>query len=411
MKVKHVYLLVTILGLFISQGNAQQVGINEDGAAPHPNAILDVRSLNKGMLIPRMSSANRLAISPTTGLLVYDTTTQLFWYNTGLAWQNIAIGAGWSLNGNSGNKATNFLGTIDDVPLRIKVKNEPAGLVDQFNGNTFWGFNSGGAVQASGNTATGFRALANNVTGNANTATGITAMQGNTAGSGNTATGNDALAGNRTGSENTAVGIQALSFSNNGERNTGIGAFANISQSNIINTTVIGFGAFASTSNKVRIGNSAITSIEGAVPFTTPSDKRFKYSVQDDVKGLDFILQLRPVTYQFDVKRFDQQLRGGLQDPRLAALDNEMDAGYNEAAAIRRSGFIAQEVEQAAKLAGYNFNGLQKPKTAQEHYSLSYESFVVPLVKGMQELHLRLEKVEKENAALKQELLRMQRSR
>jgi hypothetical protein len=62
-----------------------------------------------------------------------------------------------------------------------------------------------------------------------------------------------------------------------------------------------------------------------------------------------------------------------------------MQASYNEAAAIRRTGFIAQEVEKAANTSGYDFSGIIKPKTEQDHYSLSYESFVVPLVKAMQE--------------------------
>ncbi|MEO5563673.1 MAG: T9SS type A sorting domain-containing protein, partial [Chitinophagaceae bacterium] len=49
------------------------------------------------------------------------------------------------------------------------------------------------------------------------------------------------------------------------------------------------------------------------------------------------------------------------------------------------SGFLAQEVEQAAKEAGYNFDGVTKPRTKTDLYSLSYESFVVPLVKAVQE--------------------------
>ena len=52
---------------------------------------------------------------------------------------------------------------------------------------------------------------------------------------------------------------------------------------------------------------------------------------------------------------------------------------------IRRTGFIAQEVEKAAKMTGYDFDGLKAPKTEKEYYSLSYSSFVVPLVKAVQE--------------------------
>jgi hypothetical protein len=53
---------------------------------------------------------------------------------------------------------------------------------------------------------------------------------------------------------------------------------------------------------------------------------------------------------------------------------------------IKFSGFLAQDVEEAANEAGYNFSGITKPRTTTDLYSLSYESFVVPLVKAVQEL-------------------------
>lgn len=71
---------------------------------------------------------------------------------------------------------------------------------------------------------------------------------------------------------------------------------------------------------------------------------------------------------------------------------------------MRRSGFIAQEVEKAAMASGYNFSGIVKPKTPQEHYGLSYELFVVPLVKAVQELNDSNKKLQGENSNLKKEL-------
>ena len=50
------------------------------------------------------------------------------------------------------------------------------------------------------------------------------------------------------------------------------------------------------------------------------------------------------------------------------------------------SGFVAQEVEQAAKDAKYNFSGVDKPKNETDMYGLRYAEFVVPLVKAVQEL-------------------------
>ena len=163
------------------------------------------------------------------------------------------------------------------------------------------------------------------------------------------------------------------------------------------NATAIGAGAVVNASNKIRIGNAAVTVIEGQVPFTTPSDGRFKYKVKEDVKGLDFIMQLRPVTYQFDVKRFDEQQNHSGDNKSAIASNSIMQAFYNEASTIRRTGFIAQEVEKAADVSGYDFSGLIKPKTTQDHYSLSYESFVVPLVKAMQEQQQMIEGQQKIN--------------
>lgn len=82
---------------------------------------------------------------------------------------------------------------------------------------------------------------------------------------------------------------------------------------------------------------------------------------------------LRPVTYQFDVNRFDGN------DPNIQMVE------YTRALALRRTGFIAQEVEAAAKHSQYEFSGINRPESEQDHYGLSYESFVVPLVKAVQE--------------------------
>jgi hypothetical protein len=52
---------------------------------------------------------------------------------------------------------------------------------------------------------------------------------------------------------------------------------------------------------------------------------------------------------------------------------------------MRFSGFIAQEVEEAARQAGYDFSGVDKPQNEHSPYGLRYSEFVVPIVKAMQE--------------------------
>src|ERR1700712_1125357 len=72
---------------------SQNVAINADGSTPNANAMLDIKSATKGILIPRTSTTSRTAIPNTKGLFLYDTTVNSFWYNDGAAWQQMAGGS------------------------------------------------------------------------------------------------------------------------------------------------------------------------------------------------------------------------------------------------------------------------------------------------------------------------------
>jgi trimeric autotransporter adhesin len=173
--------------------NSQNLAINADGSPPDANAILDVKSNSKGILIPRMNTVARMAIPPTKGLLVYDSTTQSFWYNTGTQWQSLAITVpqptdAWLLGGNLGtNVETHFVGTIDNVPLSFRVNNRPAGRIDPITKNLAYGFFSANSYTTGHeNTAIGDAALRYNTEGNFNTALGYESLMSNTTGFNNT---------------------------------------------------------------------------------------------------------------------------------------------------------------------------------------------------------------------------------
>ena len=55
------------------------------------------------------------------------------------------------------------------------------------------------------------------------------------------------------------------------------------------------------------------------------------------------------------------------------------------------TGFIAQDVEKAARELGFDFSGVDAAKNAKDLYGLRYSEFVVPLVKAVQEQQEEIE--------------------
>jgi trimeric autotransporter adhesin len=95
-------LLLLLWICFVENSFAQSAAINTDGTNADASAILDVKSTNKGFLLPRMTTAQRTAIvMPALGLKVFDTDTKSFWFYSGTAWLQIATGIAspWAING------------------------------------------------------------------------------------------------------------------------------------------------------------------------------------------------------------------------------------------------------------------------------------------------------------------------
>ena len=349
--------------------------------------------------------------SNTSGFMNSAFGIEALYSNTSGTW-NTATGR-LSLYGNTngtsntanGDEAllSNTGGSFNTAVGRRSLKSNTVG-----NENTAIGYNSL-TTNTSGlrNTAVGSSALRHNTIGEANTALGQGALESNSSGNDNVSVGWQALFFNTTGSNNTALGYLALDNNNTGSNNTAIGKGANVSTGALTNATVIGSGASVNATNNVRIGNAAVTVIEGQVDWTFPSDARFKFNIHDDaVPGLSFIEKLRPVTYQFDTRKFDEHLMQNMPDSiqrqRLAGQD------YSKSTALVQTGFLAQEVEQACKDLNFQFSGLHTPESEVDNYGLAYGSFVPLLVKAVQEQQQmiehgkrRLENLEAENAALK----------
>jgi trimeric autotransporter adhesin len=253
-------------------------------------------------------------------------------------------------------------------------------------------------TSGSDNTANGMQALSSNTSGSVNTADGENALASNTTGNNNTASGFDALFFNNTGNNNTAVGYQALAYNRGGNNNIAIGYTSGTHPStpNIYNTISIGNDDILNAyQNQVFIGNTSTGFIGGKVPWSVISDARVKNTITEDVKGLDFILKLRPVTYHVSNKAITT-LTGNKETPDFP--------GKYDGEKIKYSGFLAQEVEQAAKAVRYDFSGYAAPKNKWGLYTLSYEQFVVPLVKAMQEQQQIINSLQKQVEGAKAEI-------
>ena len=88
---------ITLLILFFGTIQAQ-VAINDDNSIPDPSAMLDIKSTDKGLLVPRLTIAERDLISnPATGLMVFITDENTFYFYNGTIWSN--LDAKWLSNG------------------------------------------------------------------------------------------------------------------------------------------------------------------------------------------------------------------------------------------------------------------------------------------------------------------------
>ena len=519
---KTIFTLAVIIGL--STMSYAQVAVTNDGSMPDNSAMLDVKSTEKGILVPRMTAAQRDAIaSPANGLLVFDLDNNNFCFFDSInnKWHEIKSAANnSSITDDDNDTYITTEQVADQDTIRVFIKGVEKW---RFSGSTLEALNNGHSVfigedagvnttldinrnvfigsytghnntTGDGNVAVGQGVMAKNIDGDFNVAIGLNSLYENTSGQRNTALGTSAMVFNTTGIRNIAIGCQSMLQNTTGNRNISIGyeamekninssanlsigyralqnldfdnggvvwtganvavggwalhktnptstsngienvavggttlflnttgrsnsAFgtfalknnktgsyntalgykANVADTNFINTTAIGNEAIVTASNQIRLGNADVTSIGGEVDWTKLSDGRFKTDIREDVKGLSFIMGLRPVTYTLDVDAID------------AFVGRETDKSGSRGNRSRESGFIAQEVQQLSDNLGFAFSGIDVAKNENDYYGLRYAQFVVPLVKGMQEQQQQIENLKTENAKLKARLEKLEK--
>lgn len=320
-------------------------------------------------------------------------------YNNTTGYSNVANGYQTLFTNTGGfkNVAIGYQALYSNTTGNSNIAIGSSSLSSNTTGNDNIGIGSGALddnLTGLNNIAIGRSALNDNASGNNNVAVGINSMLLNTgsdnvafgyatmnnsvSASSNTAVGAYSLMWTYTGIANTAVGKYSL-YNNDGNRNTALGDSALSNSFSVSNSMALGYNTQVTGSNMVRVGNSSVTSIGGQVGWTTISDFRLKQNIQPGTLGLNFILKLNPVTYYYQ----EEGHRGILYD-----------------------GFIAQEVEKAVRELGLTFSGIDAPKNEHDFYGLRYAEFVVPIIKGMQEMNANLNA---ENAELKARLEKLEK--
>jgi len=237
------------------------------------------------------------------------------------------------------------------------------------------------------NTATGLNALSANTTGSSNTGIGNNALSANTSGLNNTALGSVPLALNTTGSNNTGLGFGALYNAGSLSNNTAVGYNSLSSNTLYSNCSGLGAATAVTASNQVQLGDSATTTyVYGTVQ--NRSDLRDKTEVRDTVLGLDFINELRPVDYKWDMR-----------EDYITEITSELSELTHDGTHTRsrfHHGLIAQEVQDVIEASGVDFGGFQDHKVGggDDVLSIGYDELIAPMIKAIQELTARINVLE-----------------
>ena len=110
--------------------------------------------------------------------------------------------------------------------------------------------------------------------------------------------------------------------------------------------------------NKVRIGNTGVTVIEGQVAFSASSDARLKEDITVVDVGLALINDLNPVSYH-----------------RINSSSDDIEMGL-----------LAQEVEEVLAAHGLSNSGMVHQASEDAYRSVRYNDLLAPMIRAIQEL-------------------------
>ncbi|MDX1406601.1 MAG: tail fiber domain-containing protein [Saprospiraceae bacterium] len=270
-----------------------QVAINTDGSSPDTSAALHVKSTNKGILIPSMTSAQRGMISePTVGLLVFDTDTESFWFKETAGWVELRDGNIATLADDDGDTRIQVEESTDEDKIRFDLGGTEHFVMD------------GGRLEVnSPKVYVGQQAGANDLTDVANIGIGSRALRDNISGAFNVAVGADALLRVTDGLGNVALGNVTGSSNALGNYNVFVGHLAGlgITHDLVDDNVMLGYraGYQATGSGHVLLGRSAGEGVSGNnklfIDNTSTSDPLIYGEFDNDFVRVNGNLQVQQV--------------------------------------------------------------------------------------------------------------------
>jgi hypothetical protein len=200
------------------------------------------------------------------------------------------------------------------------------------------------------------------------------------------------------------VGQGAGDVITSGTENICIGRATDPNDATATQQIVIGYSISGGEDNQFTFGkasNVVQNEFDTDAAWTRTSDVRLKTDINNAVLGLDFVNDLRPVTYKWkstqDLDESDSQLSKLLpkdvldEDGKVVQSKDKIEHMNTD---TTMHGLIAQEVKEALDKAGVDtFKGWSQNSDGIQN--ISREMFIIPLIKAVQELSAKVEALEK----------------
>jgi hypothetical protein len=372
-------------------------------ATINPEYAVNINTGTIGTLSCTRGTVQTLTASTLTGTLTGGTYTGVV--NSSATSCNFTAGTIGAFNSTSGtiNSTLSTIGTLVGTNnstiagITVGTRGNSGGFT--FTNNVFGHTSSTAMSSGSYNSAFGYGSLQANTTGTANSANGALSLYSNVTGSDNSAFGYNALFSPASaGSRNSAFGVGAL-YSSSGSANTAVGYNALNVNSSYVNSTGLGANAAVAGSNQVQLGDSA-TRAYAYGALIDRSDIRDKADVKDTNLGLEFIKELRPVDFKWDMREDYKPSFDKDADPEIYKLANITHDGSKKRNRYHH-GLIAQEVKEVLDRNGIDFGGYQdyKIKGGDDVLGIGYTELIAPMIKAIQQLSAKVDSLEAQLAS------------